>query len=107
MTQHYEALGRYTEAKEKALNQVAERNELLSELSRLISNASNQTDMALRELSNQVGIHSDELSFPKLDMAKVEDLINKIKKFTQELEANIKEANKHSKEAKKPPLTIR
>lgn len=89
---NYEALGRYTEASERAHSFAAQRHNKLSDLARAISAAT--------------GMSSSGFVAVELDFARVQGLVDEAAKLDASLMEAVAEANANASHCGKAPLKL-
>lgn len=87
--ENYEALGRYTSAKEQANKYKSQRHNLLADLQLQLQRA---------------GIDVEEFPRTKFDVQKARELLDQIEEAQQNMTDAINEANLHADACKKPKL---
>ena len=89
--ENYEALGRYTAAKEHANEYRSQRHNLLADLQQQLQRAT-------------IGSSSEDFPRAKFDVEKARDLLDKIDDAQKNMTDAINEANLHADACKKPKL---
>jgi hypothetical protein len=89
--ENYEALGRYTAAKDHANKYRCERHNLLADLQLQVQRAT-------------IGSTSEDFPRTKFDVQKIRELLDRIDEAQQNMTDAINEANLHADDCKKPKL---